>query len=108
MTIARKLAAATTVALLAASGVAAAADAPVVSIQHTSKATTAPVTIPGTGIHKGDRLPSGARLVYREVTIEGDQTTTFNLRAPHGKRLRGLATGANDASASPSSAARTT
>jgi hypothetical protein len=90
MTITRKLAAATSVALLAASGVAAAADAPVVSAQHTSPARTAPVTIPGTGIQKGERLPSGARLIYRDVTLEGKQTVTFTLKAPSGKRLRGL------------------
>ncbi|HUR85602.1 MAG TPA: hypothetical protein VMY78_09670 [Solirubrobacteraceae bacterium] len=93
--IARKLAAATSVALLAASGVAAAADAPIVSAQKTSTATTAPLTIPGTGIQKGERLPSGARLVYRDVTLEGDQTATFNLEAPAGKRLRGLAPRSN-------------
>lgn len=91
MTITRKLTAATTIAVLAAAGVATAAEAPVVSIQHTSPAKTAPVTIPGTGVHKGDRLPAGARLVYRNVTLEGEQTTTFAIKAPAGKRLRGLA-----------------
>jgi hypothetical protein len=90
MTITRKLAAATTVALLAASGVAAAADAPVVGAQKTSSAKTAPLTIPGTGVKKGERLPSGARLVYRDVTLEGKQTATFTIKAPAGKRLRGL------------------
>jgi hypothetical protein len=90
MTISQKLAAATTTALLAASGVAAAAQAPVVSAQKTSPATTAPLTIPGTGVKKGARLPSGARLIYREVTLEGAQKATFALRAPAGKRLRGL------------------
>jgi hypothetical protein len=90
MTITRKLAAATSIALLAASGVAAAADAPVVSAQHTSPTRTAPVTIPGTGIQKGERVPSGARLIYRDVTLEGKQTVTFTLKAPSGKRLRGL------------------
>jgi hypothetical protein len=58
MTLTRKLAAATSVVLLAASGVAAAADAPIVSAQHTSTATKAPLTIPGTGIQKGERLPT--------------------------------------------------
>lgn len=90
MTSIRKFAIATTVAALAASGVATAADAPVVSAQKTSVATHAPVTIPGTGVQKGDRLPTGARLVYRDVTLEGDQTTTFTIKAPAGKRLRGL------------------
>jgi hypothetical protein len=91
MTITSKFAAATTVALLAGSGVAAAADAPVVSAQHTASVTRAPLTIPGTGIKKGERLPSGARLIYRDVTLEGKQTVTLTLRAPSGKRLRGLA-----------------
>jgi hypothetical protein len=88
--ITRKLAATTAVALLAASGVAAAADAPVVGAQKTSSAKTAPLTIPGTGVKKGERLPSGARLIYRDVTLEGKQTTTLTLKAPAGKRLRGL------------------
>jgi hypothetical protein len=96
MTITQKLAAATSVALLAASGVAAAADAPVVSAQQTSSAKTAPLTIPGTGIKKGERLPSGARLIYRNVTLEGSQTATFTLKAPSGKRLRGLAPKSSD------------
>jgi hypothetical protein len=94
MTITRKLAAATSVALLAATGVAAAA-APVVSPQHTSTATKAPITIPGTGIQKGERLPSGARLIYRDVTLEGKQKVTFTLKAPAGKRLRGLVPGSS-------------
>ena len=96
MTITRRLAAATSVALLAATGVAAAADAPVVSAQHTSSATTAPLTIPGTGIQKGERLPSGARLIYRTVTLEGKQKVTFTLKAPAGTRLRGLVPSSSD------------
>ena len=91
MTIARKFATATTVALLAASGIAAAADAPVVGDQQTSRATHAPVTIAGTGVKKGDRLPDGARLVYRDVTLEGDQKVTFNIGGPNGKTVRGIA-----------------
>lgn len=92
MTTHRKITAATITALLASAGVATAADAPIVSKQHTSTAKSAPLTIPGSGLKKGDRLPSGARLVYRNVTLEGDQTATFNIKAIHGKRLRGLAT----------------
>ena len=92
MTITRKLTAATAAALIASTGIAAAADAPVVSKQHTSTAQTAPVAVPGSGLQRGERLPSGARLVYRNVTLEGDQTATFNIKAPNGKRLRALAT----------------
>ena len=92
MTITRKLTAATAAALIASTAVASAADAPVVSKQHTSTAKRAPLTIPGSGLKRGDRLPGGARLVYRNVTLEGDQTATFNIKAIHGKRLRGLAT----------------
>lgn len=91
MTIARTLTAASTTALLAVSGVAAAADAPVVGAQKTATARTAPATIPGTGVQKGERLPSGARIVYRDVTIEGNQIARFTIKAPAGKRLRGLA-----------------
>ena len=91
MTITRKLTAATAAALLGAGGVAAAAEAPVVSAQHTSTAKHAPLTIPGTGVHKGDRLPGGARLVYRDVALQGKQTVKFTIKAPSGKRLRGLA-----------------
>lgn len=91
MTITRKLAAVTSVALLTASGLAAAAAAPVVGAQRTSATRTAPLTIPGTGVKKGERLPSGARLIYRDVTLQGTQTVTLTLKAPAGKRLRGLA-----------------
>jgi hypothetical protein len=92
MTITRKLTAATITAILAGAGVATAADAPIVSKQHTSTAKRAPMTIPGSGLQRGDRLPSGARLVYRDVTLEDGQTARLNIRAPDGKRLRGLAT----------------
>ena len=92
MSITRKITAATAVLALAGSGVAAAADAPVVGAQQTSSATTAPVTIPGTGVKRGERLPSGARIVYRDVTLEGAQTAgRVVLRAPAGTTIRGLA-----------------
>ena len=96
MTITSKLAAATTVALLAASGVAAAADAPVVSPQKTSGATTAPLAIPGTGVKQGAKLSGGARIVYRDVTLAGKQTITLTIKAPAGKRIRGLVPQAGD------------
>ena len=92
MTTPRKITAATITALLASAGVATAADAPIVSKQHTSTAKRAPMTIPGSGVQRGERLPSGARLVYRDVTLEDGQTARFNIKAPGGKRLRGLAT----------------
>ena len=50
------------------------------------------MTIPGTGVKRGERLPSGARIVYRDVTLEGKQTVgRVVLRAPAGKTIRGLA-----------------
>ena len=86
----RTIAIATAAAVLGSTGVATAADAPVVSAQKTSTARTAPLTIPGTGVKKGARLPSGARLVYRTVTLEGKQKTLLTIKAPAGKTLRGL------------------
>jgi len=53
----------TAVAALASAGIATAAQAPAVSAQHTSKARTAPVTIPGTGVKKGARLPRDRKSV---------------------------------------------
>ena len=91
MTTTSKLTAVTAVLAIAGSGVAAAADAPVVGAQHSSTAKTAPITIPGTGIQKGDRLPSGARIVFRDVTLQGKQTAKLTLRAPAGKTIRALA-----------------
>lgn len=92
MTISRKISAATATAVvvIAGSGVAAAAEAPVVGKQHTSTARIAPATIPGAGNQKGEKLPSGARLVYRDVTLRGRQTATLTLRAPAGKTIRAL------------------
>jgi hypothetical protein len=72
-------------------GVAGAADAPTVSPQEFI-AGTAPLTIPGTGIHRGDRMPLDARLVYKEVTLEHGQKARVTLRAPKGTTIRALAT----------------
>jgi hypothetical protein len=92
MTITHKLAAATAVLAIAGTGVATAADAPVVGAQKTSPVRIAPLTIPGTGVKKGARLPSGALLVYRDVTLAGRQTVSrIVIRAPKGKTIRGLA-----------------
>jgi hypothetical protein len=97
MTTIRKITAATAALALAGTGVAAAAGAPVVGAQQTSPATTAPLTIPGTGVKKGDRLPSGARLVYRDVALEGNQKVSrVVIRAPKGKTIRGLAVRSGD------------
>ncbi len=87
----RLITATTAAVALTAGGVATAADAPVVSAQKTLETRTAPVTIPGTGVKKGEKLPSGARIIYRDVTLEGDQRTTARLLAPKGSTLRGLA-----------------
>jgi hypothetical protein len=89
--------AATAVALVATAGVAAAAEAPAVSSQHTSASRFAPVTVPGTGVHKGARLPSGARIVYRDVTLTKGQQIRLQVHAPKGKTLRGLAVRDRDA-----------
>lgn len=91
MTITQKITAATAILALAGSGVAAAADAPIVSAQKTSTSRFAPVVIPGTGIKKGERLPTGARIIYRDVTLEGKQKAVMTLRAPAGKRMDALA-----------------
>lgn len=85
------IATASAVALLGSAGVATAAEAPVVSAQSTMSGSTAPVTVPGTGVKKGERLPKGARIVFRDVTLEGKQQVRLTLKAPAGKRLRGLA-----------------
>lgn len=68
-----------------------AADAPIVSKQRLLQNRYAPVTIPGTGVKKGERLPSGSRLIVRTITLEGDQEARTHLKAPEGKRLVGLA-----------------
>jgi len=91
MTITRKLTAVTALLALAGSGVAAAADAPIVSAQKTSASHYAPVLIPGTGIKKGERLPGGAKIVYRDITVKPGQEVTITLRAPDGTRVRALA-----------------
>jgi hypothetical protein len=80
----------TAVAVLVSAGVASAADAPVISAQHTHTGT-APVSVPGTGVHRGDKLPAGAKLVYRTVTLSRGQKPEVTLTAPAGKTVRGLA-----------------
>jgi hypothetical protein len=86
----RTIALATAVAALGSTGIATAAEAPVVSAQKSSTAKTAPLTIAGTGVKKGERLPKGARIVYRDVTLSGKQKVVLTIKAPAGKTLRGL------------------
>ena len=83
------LIATTTAALLTAGGVATAAEAPVVSAQRTQTGTS-PLTVPGTGVKAGATLPHGARLISRDVTLEGRQVARVVLRAPAGTTLRGV------------------
>jgi hypothetical protein len=77
------------IAVLASSGVAAAAS-PSVSKEVVSTRTTAPLTIPGTGVKKGARLPRGARLIFRTVTLHKGQRASLTLRAPAHSTLRGV------------------
>lgn len=90
MSVPRTLSLVTTVAALAATGVAGAAEAPVAGPQHVM-AGAAPLTIPGTGIQRGEWMGSQARLLYRDVTLDPGRRTRVTLRAPKGLRLRGLA-----------------
>jgi hypothetical protein len=93
MTIMRRIGAATVAVTLVASTVAAAsaaATAPHAGPQKTWTGATAPLTIPGTGLHKGDRIPKGDRIVYRDVTVAGRQVVNFSLRAPAGRKIRGV------------------
>ena len=80
----------TAIATLASAGLAGAAEAPVVSAQH-FVAGKAPVTVPGTGVRKGEWMGGRAVLVFRDVTIERGQTARLTLRARKGQRIRGLA-----------------
>jgi hypothetical protein len=77
----------------ATTALAAAPPAPVVSKQVVSARTTAPLTIPGTGVKQGARLPHGDRLVFRTVTLEKGQKVRVTLRAPAHMTLRGVAAG---------------
>jgi hypothetical protein len=91
----RRVAGACLVASLAVSGVAVAAAPPSVSKERTWTGATAPLTVPGTGLKKGARLPRGDRIVFREVTLAKGQKVDLRIAAPAGKRLRGLAVAEN-------------
>ncbi len=79
-----------TVAALAAAGVAGAAEAPVVSEQQFIVGK-APLTIPGTGVKKGEYMGAKGQLVFRNVTLEGDQQVKLTLSGRNGRTIRGLA-----------------
>jgi hypothetical protein len=85
----RLVVAAAAVVALSCAGVAAAGDAPDVSAQRTHTGT-APLTVPGTGLKKGHAVPRGARLISRDVALEGHQVARVVLRAPDGTTLRGI------------------
>src|SRR5262245_53588442 len=91
----RRVAGACLVASLAMSGVAVAAAPPSVSKQRTWSGAKAPLTVPGTGVKKGARLPAGDRIVFRTVTLAKGQKVDVTISAPAGKRLRGLAVAEN-------------
>ena len=74
---------------LAAGGVAAAADSPVVSKQRWI-AGTALADFPGTGFEQGEWLGSKAKMVYRDVTLERGQKVRVTLRALKGQKIRAL------------------
>jgi hypothetical protein len=78
-------------AALASAATAAAATAPTVSPQHAWTSATTPLTVPGTGLKRGNKIPKGARLIYREVSISKGQKIQFRINATGGRRLRGLA-----------------
>lgn len=86
----RRLIATTAVTALSATSLAAAAEAPVVSDQH-ALSGTAVVTVPGTGVQKGEWMGSRQRLVFRDVTLEGGQVARLTLRARRGEHVRGVA-----------------
>lgn len=79
-------------ALAAFAGPAAAADAPVVSAQKTWTGAKTPVSVAGNHLHRGARIPKGAVLVYREVTVTGGTAKRRAvLTLPRGKKLTGIA-----------------
>jgi hypothetical protein len=77
------------VAVLATSGVAAAASAPVVSKEKTVTGTKTPVAIGG--LKKGARLPSKDKIVFRTVSLTKGEKASVTMTAPKGKTLRALA-----------------
>jgi hypothetical protein len=77
------------IAVLATSGVAAAASAPVISKEKTLTGTKAPVAIGS--LKKGAKLPAGDKIVFRTVSLAKGQKASVTMTAPTGKTLRALA-----------------
>jgi len=90
MSVPRVLTATIAATAVATTGIAAAAEAPVVSKQH-SIVGAAPITVPGTGVKKGDYMGARGVAVYRDVTLTRGQRIRLALRAPNGRRIVGLA-----------------
>jgi len=90
VTISRSIATLTAITALAATGVATAADAPVISAQA-NVAGAAPYTIPGTGIQKGEWMGSKAILATRTVKLEAGRHARVTLRATGKRRIVALA-----------------
>lgn len=63
---------------------------PVIGPRRILDTEIAPLTIPGTGVHRGARLPSGAELIYLQITIAGGESGHFTMQAPAGKRFLGV------------------
>jgi hypothetical protein len=102
MTTTRRITLATAVLAIAGSGAGGAATGATATTTATASPNTpligpprildthiAPLTIPGTGVHRGARLPSGAELIYRQITIAGGESGHFTMQAPAGKRFLG-------------------
>lgn len=87
----RSIATLTLAATLATAGLAGAAETPIVG-EQAFVAGTAPITIPGTGVHAGEWMGARAQLVLREVVLEPGQQATVTLRATGGRRIRGAVT----------------
>lgn len=76
----------------AAAAQAGAAQAPDIGAQKTLTAgAVSPVTVPGTGLKKGQKLRKGQKLVSRTVELNDAKTARFTLSCgTAGSRLRGL------------------
>lgn len=64
-----------------------ATSSPAVGPQQTWTRKTSPVDLPGTGIERGDRLPKGSVLVYRQIDIPKREKRRVRLVVPKGKKI---------------------